>query len=539
MTHLENAVRDAYTQAHNWFDVKDVAYGAKGDGSTDDTAAIQAAITAAEASGGVVYFPVGNYICSSTLNVTGTITIKGAGAGSADHLLSALTRLTFATTSTDGLNISAGGCTLEDLVVINTSGAETAGAGIHVTQGSYMHLSRVGIRGFYDNLAIDVGIYYTIEASYLLNCVRYAAHIQNTSVADAGDGFIGSGTVIWPRSTGSTSAIRWESGGGLKVEGIKVNSNTGGFAKGIDAAIADGATTSVFVVDGNSVEGCTTTAISVTQQGTTGVFGKVIITANEIGPAGTTPTGIAVVSTTVGDITDVVIADNYVSATTNGIQIDGAYPVTIGNNEVTGSMSDSGISIRNVAGGTISPNTITGQWTNAAINIKSSGTPSSSLSIDHQNVISSAGSQSTILDSSASVSSSLKRNRIVYDETREIAGVSTTYVNMYEFVVPASVGAGGVLEFGVEGVVTGGSPTGDAFAIYGKRLVTVTIGNVLTLTTIGTDVTAGTTFDYTLDTATANTIKLQIRINPTQAGTAVHGQVHAKYDGPLQRLIRI
>jgi len=38
-----------------WYDVK--AFGAKGDGSTDDTAAIQSAINAATNGGGVVYFP--------------------------------------------------------------------------------------------------------------------------------------------------------------------------------------------------------------------------------------------------------------------------------------------------------------------------------------------------------------------------------------------------------------------------------------------------------------------------------------------------
>lgn len=45
-----------------------MAYGAKGDGVTDDTAAIQAAINACGVAGrGLVYFPPGSYIISSTL----------------------------------------------------------------------------------------------------------------------------------------------------------------------------------------------------------------------------------------------------------------------------------------------------------------------------------------------------------------------------------------------------------------------------------------------------------------------------------------
>lgn len=52
-----------------WFNVMD--YGATGDGVTDDTVAIQAAIDAAEAAGGgVVYFPAGVYVVNGSLQDT-------------------------------------------------------------------------------------------------------------------------------------------------------------------------------------------------------------------------------------------------------------------------------------------------------------------------------------------------------------------------------------------------------------------------------------------------------------------------------------
>ena len=59
-----------------WVDVR--AYGAKGDGSTDDTVAIQAAENSLS-SGGIVYLPQGTYVTSSTLSISSNITILGQG----------------------------------------------------------------------------------------------------------------------------------------------------------------------------------------------------------------------------------------------------------------------------------------------------------------------------------------------------------------------------------------------------------------------------------------------------------------------------
>jgi hypothetical protein len=73
-------VNDFLTQSgRESVNVKLAPYGATGDGSTDDTAAIQAAITATATAGGAVYFPPGVY-AHTALTMTTNTRLVGAGA---------------------------------------------------------------------------------------------------------------------------------------------------------------------------------------------------------------------------------------------------------------------------------------------------------------------------------------------------------------------------------------------------------------------------------------------------------------------------
>lgn len=65
----------------NVFNVQDEAYGAVGDGTTDDTSSIQAAISAAQAAGGgTVFFPSGEYAVTS-VTTAGSVPIELRGDG--------------------------------------------------------------------------------------------------------------------------------------------------------------------------------------------------------------------------------------------------------------------------------------------------------------------------------------------------------------------------------------------------------------------------------------------------------------------------
>lgn len=83
--------------------------GARGDGSSDDTARIQAALNAAETTSAVVYLPRGTYVISDTLFVPNKVVLTGIGRADAGLLASA-------TFPTDGRPMVRLGRALDSLV---------------------------------------------------------------------------------------------------------------------------------------------------------------------------------------------------------------------------------------------------------------------------------------------------------------------------------------------------------------------------------------------------------------------------------------
>lgn len=135
-------VVDTHETGVGWINVKD--YGAKGDGVTDDTAAVQAAVTAAKAAGPInslvsgitLYFPHGVYLISSALNFDyvsssisqnwPSVTLLGDGGGQTNRYRAATTLL-FTGTGT-GAFISArstAGFTIRQMSVIYNSASFT------------------------------------------------------------------------------------------------------------------------------------------------------------------------------------------------------------------------------------------------------------------------------------------------------------------------------------------------------------------------------------------------------------------------------
>lgn len=77
---VEAALEQVRTKSHPVYDVTHPDFGAVGNGTTDDLAAIQAAIDAATAAGGgEVFLPPGTYRVSDTVELKANVYLRGAG----------------------------------------------------------------------------------------------------------------------------------------------------------------------------------------------------------------------------------------------------------------------------------------------------------------------------------------------------------------------------------------------------------------------------------------------------------------------------
>jgi len=162
------------------FDVKQ--YGAKGDGTTNDTVAIKAALAAAKAStatgGGVVYFPVGTYILDSPLEYLGRYVIQGGDARGTQIL---------------ARSVAAGGFTgdqmIRNWVASDWTGGETDHRQVPASVATSMLYPRIEGISFHpnDNPNLDLMRFRGCdETSYIRDVILYAGGY--------GDGTVNRGT---------------------------------------------------------------------------------------------------------------------------------------------------------------------------------------------------------------------------------------------------------------------------------------------------------------------------------------------------------
>jgi hypothetical protein len=278
--------------------VKD--FGAKGDGTTDDTAAM----TLAHATGRVVYYPAGTYVFSTLTIPQGGI----VGESKATSILSS-------TDATSGDTISlpwastafppSTGYLFRDFQVQAAAG-KTGGNLINVnapsTENNTTLFDSVILQGGPTQLAFTKASYWVVRASQFEGYSVAGIVVDNQDVSDAGDSCI-SDCLFNTSSTNGIGVVQHASGG-LKIVNSKFLGGNYGYFMGWT-----GTTSSDLLISNCSIENMATAAISLSRTSGAGLFSNIVLTGIQIAIC---PNGISF-SDVAGFINNVVISDIVVS----------------------------------------------------------------------------------------------------------------------------------------------------------------------------------------------------------------------------------
>lgn len=485
--------------------------------SATDTANIQAALNLVPASGAEVRLQWGVYaVNSGGLTCANPVTIVGAGSGS--HLTGG-TRIQVTSATADALYLSGVSSQVRDLTIERPSFAtsrSTAGSGIRAANAEWMHLTRVLVSGFWNNIQIDAGDYYTITDCVILDFANYGVYTNNPGVNfDWGVPTV-TGTIItkYRDTVNGGTCFRWESGGGIQIANCYINSgpqpsnpSTGTTDYGLDFQVADGGSTSVLRIVGTSVENNKQAGIRVGQKGpsNTGQFGKIVITGCEIAC--------------------------FDQVASRGIDISPAVTGNIGDGMISGNViTDTyiGISISNTSGIHIGPN----HMVRVSTGVRLSGSANSDYNVTMPTFV---GSGVLQLDQGAgNVSTHLKSGQRQLAVAREVPATTsnTVYTNLYRLLIPAY--SAGIINLTIAGAVTGVG----AFLWQASRIYSLGASGNVAMTTVGTDVTSGATVDVAFDVTTqSGYVIVKIKLN-VAGGTDIYASAQMSYTGPCVELYK-
>jgi hypothetical protein len=176
---IVRTVRDKLREGPN-FNVKD--FGAKGDNVTDDTVTINAAIQAAIAAGGALFFPVGIYLISGTLTINGALRITGSGR-SASSLRWVSGTLNAVNITTDSpVEIFAMGFTAP----VGATAGNVISMGSGGTQNAYSSIKDCLFTNGWNGIASANTCGCTIADCYFIGLQAVGVYLANSYVGDFG-----------------------------------------------------------------------------------------------------------------------------------------------------------------------------------------------------------------------------------------------------------------------------------------------------------------------------------------------------------------
>lgn len=213
-------------------------YGATGDGVTNDTAAIQAAINAA-ADNETVFFPSGRYIITASLTIPEGVRLLGAGSN--PNWFNQSTIIEMTTASVDAITA---GTYMKDLGVENlTLLGPGSGTGRGIYSSSSVHMRGVHVEGFYDGVYLDASLgeppssvfYNHIDqcwfmsnqrAGLLLHTKTNNTTVSDTYFASADYGILADGGAYGLRILSSSFEVHGVTG--ISIDGTGAAQNTSG-----------------------------------------------------------------------------------------------------------------------------------------------------------------------------------------------------------------------------------------------------------------------------------------------------------------------
>lgn len=231
-----------------FFNVKASAYGAIGDGTTDDVNAIQAAANAADAAGGgIVYFPPGTYKLTTTISVTGN-KIRFLAATPSAVILKQATNAVFCLTVSGNDFICDG--------IAFTMAAAVTGRAVSLT-GSAPRFANCAftVGASTSSASISVG---ASTKAYFTSCtfVNAVAGVSTATVAAGGLMQISGGSLVM-----SVVSVQLTGAGSYALVGMEINASaTSGTVVMFDTTVAGICTVTGCTVPATG--GCTFVMIS-------------------------------------------------------------------------------------------------------------------------------------------------------------------------------------------------------------------------------------------------------------------------------------
>lgn len=324
---------------------------------TDDTAALQLAITSAALTGSEAFGPAGGYLITSPLLVTGQMALRGVMRGSYLYPSQIPTAnrgtVIFVTGQvSDGIDINTDSPVTVERLMMRASPGVTGGAMIRSNANLSLNIG-VTIRDVfmwepYVGIDFENSVSFTVDNCFIQSNTGAAIICRDTDAPGSGDCTIINSTIS--QNTSGTG-INVLTTGGMRIINNKISS--GVYA--VLVQIGPASTASPFVCNDNSFEGSSSGNIVIGSFSGTPTFGGGSISGNEMyGPQSC----IVVSGTSVGLLSQIAITGNYFqnNAAAGLVTLQNATRFIFSGNVLAGAASSTGVSCGASAEGVIGPN---------------------------------------------------------------------------------------------------------------------------------------------------------------------------------------